>query len=192
MGFDRSATQREQPKLRPPQFGLRTLMLVMTLLAVMLAMLRLEWLSPVGVALLTFLAVSIFAHMAGNCLGTRLRELSPLPAEADAERQTAFIIPSKNHFAPATKLSRRDRLGWLVLVATSIGATSGAVGGGLWTFLAARGHVGILPIAVGVLAFAVLGGLAAFAIFGFGQVLCGAIWQALGGAGGQATIEQAE
>jgi hypothetical protein len=56
---------------------------------------------------------------------------------------------------------------------------SGAVGGGLWTFLAGRGHVGLFNIGVGVIAFAILGGLLAFATVSFTQVLLGAIWQAM-------------
>src|SRR5690242_2912509 len=110
MSSRQNAAGNEQPSLRPPQFGLRTLMLGMTVLAVILALLRLEWLSPVGFAVLGFLAVSVFAHVAGNCLGTRLRELSARHTESITERQAAFIVPTKNHFAPATKLSRRDRL----------------------------------------------------------------------------------
>jgi hypothetical protein len=36
-------------------------------------------------------------------------------------------------------------------------------------------------IAIGVIAFAILGGIAAFAIVGFTQVLFGAYWQAMHG-----------
>ena len=61
----------------------------------------------------------------------------------------------------------------------SIGTTSGAVGGGLWTLAASRGPVGAINIVVGVVAFAVLGGMAAFAMFAFAQVLSGAMWQAI-------------
>jgi hypothetical protein len=82
-------------------------------------------------------------------------------------------------FAPATQLSRRNSLGWTIVLASSIGVTSGAVGGGLWTFLAGRGQIGVAHIATGVIAFAMLGGMAAFATVGFTQVLLGAIWQAM-------------
>ena len=75
----------------------------------------------------------------------------------------------------------------MIIAASSIGTTTGAVGGGLWTFAAGHGNAGPLNIVVGVIAFAVLGGIASFAIFGFAQVLGGAIWQAIGSSsvGGQ-------
>ena len=46
-------------------------------------------------------------------------------------------------------------------------------------FAASRGQAGALNITVGIVAFAVLGGLAAFATVGFAQVLFGALWQAM-------------
>ena len=97
--------------------------------------------------------------------------------------------PRPQDFAPATQLSQRRSLGWTIVVASSVGVTSGAIGGGLWTFLAGRGHVALLNIAVGTIGFAVLGGMAAFAMAGFAQVLAGAIWPAIGPPAGTAPPE---
>jgi hypothetical protein len=166
--------------LRPPQFGLRTLLLLVAVCGVLLAIVRLHWLSPVGLAVLLFLAASIFCHVAGNAIGTRLREIGDRQDLSDSrESAAAFRRPRPQDFAPATQLSQRQSLGWTIVIASSVGVTSGAVGGGLWTFVAGRGHIGLLNIAVGVIAFAVLGGIAAFATVGFAQVLAGAIWQAM-------------
>jgi len=169
----------QNPKsLRPPQFGLRTLLLLVTGCGVLFALSR--WLHPAAIAALAFLAVSIFFHVAGNALGTRLRQIGDLPDAPDSD-QSRVVRPSlaPQDFAPATQLGQRRSLGWTIIVASSVGVTSGAVGGGLWTFLTSRGHAGLFDVAIGVIAFAVLGGIAAFATTGFAQVLGGAIWQAM-------------
>lgn len=162
--------------LKPPQFGLRTLLWLVAACALLLA-LR-PWLSPLAIVALAFLGASMFCHVAGNALGTRLRQIGDqpeLPPAPLAIRRT----PLARDFAPVTRLGERRSLGWAIVVATSVGLTSGAVGGGLWTFVVSHGQAGALNIAVGVVAFSVLGGLASFAVVAFLQVLLGAIWQAL-------------
>ncbi|HEY2413724.1 MAG TPA: hypothetical protein VGI40_15850 [Pirellulaceae bacterium] len=164
--------------LRPPQFGLRTLFALVAAICVLLA-LR-QWISPLAIAALAFLAVSIFCHVAGNAIGTRLRQIGDLPEPASSEpAPSTRRSPKPQDFAPPTQLSRRSNLGWMIIVASSIGVTTGAIGGGLWTFAAGHGHVEPVNIIVGVIAFAFLGGIAAFATFGFVQVLGGAIRQAI-------------
>jgi len=138
-----------------------------------------QWLDPVAIAAIAFLALSVFCHVAGNAIGTRLREIGDQPDAAPSEASLARLRPRPQDFAPATQLGQRHSLGWTIVIATSVGISSGAIGGGLWTFLASRGQIGLLNIAVGVVAFAVLGGIAAFATVGFVQVLVAAIWQAL-------------
>jgi hypothetical protein len=70
------------------------------------------------------------------------------------------------------EISGRDNLKTMALVEACYG-----LGGGVWTVLASRGPVGPLNIAVGVVAFGMLGGMASFATVAFIQVLLGAIWQ---------------
>jgi hypothetical protein len=170
--------------LRPPQFGLRTLLALIAAICGLLA-LR-QWISPLAIGLIAFFAVSIFCHIAGNAIGTRLRQIGDLPDAALAEpdsparraRPPQELQPQD--FAPATQLSRRSNLGWMIVAASSIGTATGAIGGGLWTFAAGHGRdVEPINIIVGVVAFAFLGGIAAFAMFGFIQVLGGAIRQAI-------------
>ncbi len=174
---------KKRKSLRPPQFRLRTLLMLVAAFGILLA-LR-QWISPMAIAAIAFLAVSIFFHVAGNAIGTRLRQIGDLPDVSTADGNSpARRPPQPRDFAPVTPLSRRSNLGWMIIVASSIGATTGAVGGGLWTFAAGNGHIGALNIVVGVVAFAVLGGIAAFATFGFIQVLGGAIWQAIGSSSG--------
>jgi hypothetical protein len=163
--------------LQPPQFGLRTLLALTTVCAALLALL--QWLHPAAVVLLGFLGLSIFCHVAGNAIGTRLRQIGD-SRDAASTGPSAIVSPQHHDFAPVTQLSRRQGLGWLIVIATSVGIASGAVGGGLWTFVSSRGQVGVSEIAIGIIAFAFLGGMAAFAVFSFTQVLSSAIWQALG------------
>jgi len=172
-----------RPGLRPPQFGLRTLLLAVTACAVLLALVHWLSLSPLVVAALLFLAVSIFLHVVGNAIGTRLRQLGDqhqtrLPELGLAERQT----PGPDDFAPATRLSMRQSLGWSIVIATLAGVVLGGIGGGAWTLVSSRGPVNVLNIGVGVIAFSVLGGMAAFGVVALVQVLAGAIWQALSSA----------
>ncbi len=173
-----SKSQLRNPKsLRPPQFGLKTLLALVGICCGLLALH--QWLDPIAIAGIAFLALSIFCHVAGNCIGTRLREIGDYRDCRQDEPTPARMPPRPQDFAPVTHLGRRRSLGWTIVVASSVGVASGAVGGGLWTFAASRGQAPPLSIAVGVVAFAVLGGLAAFATVGFAQVLFGALWQAM-------------
>ena len=166
--------------LRPPQFGLRTLLALVTICGILLALRH--WFDPLVVFALVFLGLSLFFHVAGNSIGTRLRQMGDTPHPEQHELiRPARVAPKPHDFAPTTQLSRRQSLGWSVIVAGSVGATSGAVGGGLWTFVVERGMANPFDIAIGVIAFAILGGIAAFAIVGFTQVLFGAYWQAMHG-----------
>lgn len=179
MAADQKSGLSTRRSLRPPQFGLRTLLAIVTVCGALLA-LR-QWFDPVVIFVLVFLAACVFCHVVGNAIGTRLRQIGDLSnaMPPDDSYQRLRAPPRPQDFAPATHLSRRQSLGWAIIIASSMGATGGAIGGGLWTFMNARGRVGPFDIVIGVIAFAVLGGLAAFAVFGFAQVLLGAIWQAL-------------
>ncbi|MEX2174923.1 MAG: hypothetical protein WD872_11215 [Pirellulaceae bacterium] len=140
-----------------------------------------HWVSPLVIAGLVLLAVAILAHVAGNSLGTRLRDLGDRP---DVEQE--FVPPHGNDrfgvragdCAPATRLSERRTLGWPIVVATLGGTLGGGFAGGVWTHLASQGTVGPTNVAVGVVAFAILAGMASFAAFGFVQVGLGALRQA--------------
>lgn len=163
-------------RLRPPQFGLRTLLIVVTFFAVLFALAH--WLTPIAWVGIALLATSIFLHVAGNAIGTHLRQIgNRLPPEPAAPLIRRPL--EAREFAPVTRLGQRRSLGWLIVLATACGVLCGATGGGVWTWLSSRQPAGALEIAVGAVAFAVLGGLAAFAAFAFTQVLLGAFWQAL-------------
>jgi hypothetical protein len=167
-----------QKSLAPPQFGLRTLLLLVAACAVLLA-LR-QWLPPMAILGLALLGVTIFLHVAGNCIGTRLRALGDRPDSIASDSSPRRLIrPEPHNFAPATHLGQRRSLGWIIVIATFAGIIAGGLGGGFWTTFNSRGSVGISNVAIGVIAFATLGGIASFAVVGFTQVLLSAIWQAM-------------
>src|SRR3954471_13353917 len=97
--------------LRPPQFKLRTLLAVVTACGVLFALG--QWLPPMVIAGLAFLAVSIFCHVAGNAIGTRLRAIGDRHEDAtEEEREVRIRRPKPQDFAPATQLGQRRSLGW--------------------------------------------------------------------------------
>ena len=165
--------------LRPPQFTLRTLILLMTLLAVLFALVNVV--HPLVLAGLILLALLIAAHITGNALGTRLREIGSRPVDEegrDLPPQAFRGDVSQDEFAPPTKLAQRLPLGLPVFIVTVVGTVLGGVGGGLWGTLAG-GASPWFHIAIGAIAFSVLGCLGSFALFSFCQVLLGAYWQAM-------------
>ena len=168
------------PALRPPQFSLRTLLLLVTGFAILSALVNV--LPPLMLAGLVVLLLSIFAHVAGNAIGTRLREIGGRPTElrvGGPEEARPLAVSSVPRCAPQTELSRRQSLGWPVLVVTAAGALAAAVGGGIWTAWLTGAAISALAILTGSIACGALGGFAAFLGFSFVQVGFGALRQAM-------------
>jgi hypothetical protein len=165
--------------LRPPQFGLRTLLLAVTACAVLLAVMQWLRISLVVAASLVFLAITVGLHVLGNVVGTRLRQIGSQPDTAMSDldaRATRALQPAD--FAPATRLGARHSLGWVIIAATLAAALAGGIGGGVWTALAGRGAVPWANIGVGCIAFGSLSGLAGFGATALTMVLWSAISQA--------------
>src|SRR5262245_56836550 len=140
MQTNRQSEVHHPKSLRPPQFGLRSLLALVAACGVLFGLSR--WgLSPVALAAIVFFAVSVAFHVAGNAIGTRLREIGDLPQQESAEAATIRHL-KPHEFAPATRLGQRSSRGWSIIVASSVGVTTGAIGGGFWTFLGGHGHVG--------------------------------------------------
>ena len=162
------------PSLEPPRFGLKTMFALVAALAVALAV----WqaVGPVVGASLLLACLVVFAHVAGNAIGSKLRDRSSQsnrPQEATAKRT---VMPDE--YAPVTQLSRRAPLGGFMVVVTVLGAIVGAIGGGygLWRMhpdTATPGSLGVGSLATGA-----LGGLWAFWSYSLARVVTGAWWQA--------------
>lgn len=163
-----------RPPLPPPRFSLRTLLLGVTACALFCG--AFWWFSPSVVALGALLGLMIAAHVIGNSMGTQLRDRA-VPRPAVISRQQRDEAAAGR--APTTHLGDHGSSSWLLLVPTAAGALLAMIGGCWWIEL--EYHIGfdIAGLAVAGSAFAVLGGLASFALTTFTQVLATAFWQAL-------------
>ncbi|QDU29784.1 hypothetical protein ETAA8_48990 [Anatilimnocola aggregata] len=154
--------------LGPPQFGLRTLLLVVSSLAVLLGLS--QWLSPITLAAVILLVLSIVAHIAGNVIGTRLRagRHAKSLAKIDPPDHAAISLRD-DHFAPVSKLGRQHSLGWLPLVSAIVGLAIGALIGGVWTAILLHPSFDLFTIAIAAVAFGALGSFGGFLIVGFAK-----------------------
>jgi membrane protein implicated in regulation of membrane protease activity len=119
--------------------------------------------------LLALFAAAILAHVAGNALGTRLRDGDGQPFTPLA-RAAAHSQPVKaTEFAPTTRLRDRYSLGRPTMIATLSGAIAGGLLGGLGlTMLMNEVTAPAVGLAFG--ASTVLGAIWAFAAASFLQV----------------------
>lgn len=153
-----------RPGLPPPQFGMRTLLTVVAGLCVVFAV----WAAggPVLAFVVILLLLAVIAHVAGNAIGTKLKE-NGNRRRAEQNEQPNIIELSGDHYAPQTKLGEKSSLGLTIILSTALGFLAGAVGGGgLLTYL--NWEKIIWPsIALAAVACGVLGGLAGFMMSSF-------------------------
>jgi hypothetical protein len=115
------------------------------------------WLGIAGWLATAVLLASVAMHVAGNALGTRLRDATDRSLAPDRPRA---VPPQPLPVAAPTPLERRSSLGRLVPVSAGIGAACGGVAGTLaLLFLARSSPAGAL---FGGASSAVLGGLLGF------------------------------
>lgn len=137
-------------------------------LAVVLAIAcaAINWLGLAGWMAALVILVSLAAHVAGNALGTRLREATDRDLATHRRPRPA---PATMPATAPTHLEQRSQLGWLVPVSAGIGATCGGAAGtaSLLAFTASS-----LPGAIlGGLSSAVIGALLGFLGASFVEIL---------------------
>ncbi|MCL6481792.1 MAG: hypothetical protein K6U02_08695 [Firmicutes bacterium] len=187
MNESRAPHDHDELLLRPPQFTLRTLLIGMSLVALLCSLV--QWVTPAGLVALVLLIAVIVCHVAGNALGTRLRQLGmerarrqlaeePLPSLPAHPAASPLVSAARPETAPSY-LGQRRSLGWPVLLASGAGFVLGGAGGVLGALEKSGGVWMPEVVGVGAIAFAVLGGLAAFAMTALVQVGLGAVRQAL-------------
>jgi lipid-binding SYLF domain-containing protein len=125
---------------------------------------------PVAAFVVILLFLAIFAHVAGNAVGTKLKENGSRRHEKK-QRQSHKVELSGEHYAPATNLSERSSLGVTIFVLTVVGFVVGAVGGGGLLTLLNWEKIVWSGIAVAAIASGVLGGLAGFMMSSFVHVV---------------------
>ena len=149
-------SQREELEggLSAPQFGLKEMFAFMGFVAI--GLVGLQILDPVVSAGLLLLGLCIFAHVAGNALGMKLRDGRP------TQKTEASKPLQSSDYAPVTRLSLHQRLGKMTLVFTVLGAVLGAVGGGGLLAVVNWTHATIANVSLAALSCSVLGGLFGF------------------------------
>ena len=163
--------------LKPPQFTLRTLLVVMTALACLFAVMTAVG-SLWSLAILLLLAL-VSAHVVGNAVGTKLRDRS---ARCPIVRHR--IVPSRfatpREFALPKRLTEPAPLHWITLVMAGGGALAGGYFGG--SALADNyPEATTAAVVLGVVSSGVLGGFAGFATSSFLSVMRQALSEAHAG-----------
>jgi hypothetical protein len=141
-------------------------------LAVGVACAAIGWLGLAGWLAVAVVAASVAAHVAGNALGTRLREAADQRLERLPGRPVA-IIPRPE----PTSLERRTSLGRLVPVSVGIGGVCGGLAGSYALFVAAGASVA--GAVLGGISSAVIGGLGGFLLASFVEIIRTSLREAL-------------
>jgi len=162
--------------LKLPQFGLRTMFLVVAILGLLFALMGL--IGPLASAALLLVLALVGLHVAGNVVGTTLRNNAPVAARQMIDDRLPVIsqpvvIPRD---LPRPRLSERTNMGRFNRLCAGLGAVAGSAIGS--SILEYSGDVSVRGMVVGFISSGVLG-----AIFGvlFGCFLgmsLSAWWQA--------------
>ena len=162
--------------LSPPQFGLRSLMLFVAAICVSLALMKVV--GPYGSFVLILFLLSVLAHVAGNAIGTKLRDQGSRTISGDGREGTSATGGSRQltavDFAPVTRLSRRSSLGVTIVVVVCVGVVTGASVGAYLLYTTLGEKATVANMALGVTAFGVIGGFVGFAASTFLKVLVAA------------------
>lgn len=156
-----------RPPLRPPQFRLSTLLLLVTCLAALFG--SLGFFGAYGAPAVILLLLCVAAHLAAARLGDRLRANGDRPVDEHGRPLPRLKSPPlrADQFAPASRLSERSSIGWFELISAGIGVlVGGVVGGGGLAWLNWE-QANLISIALGGLASGVLGGIFGFWVAGF-------------------------
>ena len=155
-----------------PQFSLRTLFLALTaacgLFAGMASVGALVW------SMIVMFVLLVAAHVAGNAIGTRLRDGADSRRKSetydfdpfDPDRLAARSRP-KWQPPPITRMQQFSPLGWKVFVTSASFSIVGGAIGGMWLTVHYWHRISAPGIVLGTLASAVIGALAGFLLASF-------------------------
>lgn len=132
------------------------------------------WLGVAGWLAVVVVVASVAAHVAGNALGTRLRDAADRDPRRFGTRPQVTVIPAP---AGPSRLERRTSLGSLVPISATIGACCGGVAGAVaLRALAASSLAGAM---LGGVSSAVIGGLAGFLGASFVEIVRTSVREAI-------------
>lgn len=134
--------------------------------AVAVSVAAIGWLGLAGWMAVLVLLASIAMHVAGNAIGTRLRD--DTDRGLDARGREPFHRSTVPEHSP-TLLERSESLGRLVPVSAAIGGlTGGLIGGAALALLVKSSIAGTV---LGGVSSAVIGGLLGFLLAGFVEII---------------------
>lgn len=134
---------------------------------VALACAAIGWLGIAGWMAAVVVAASLAAHVAGNALGTKLRESTDRDLAARRNSRHAERIPMPRQVPTTLETSRS--LGRLVPISATIGAACGALAGCL--SLALLTNASVAGALLGGVSSGVIGGLFGFLLASFVEIV---------------------
>ena len=170
--------------LGPPRFGIRALFTIMTIVGA--AIVIWQWVGPaVGMSLL-MIALVLFAHVAGNAMGSRLRDTAPMDWHRpsgeehaqDAGRLKRGTLCPDEHFAPVTHLSHRVPLARFLLIVTACGGLASGLAGAWFLHWLYPRTANWLTLLVGGCATGAICAVFSFWLLSLAHVFLNAWWQA--------------
>jgi hypothetical protein len=139
------------------------------------------WLGLAGWLAAVVLAGCVAVHVAGNALGTRLRDETDSELARRAPRRRPLPLPTPH---PPVQLQRRTSLGGLVVVSATIGGLiGGAAGAAALVCLVGSSPAGAV---LGGASSAVIGALLGFLVASFVEIVRTSLREALAAEAGAA------
>lgn len=137
-------------------------------------------LGPIGAFALGLALLCVLIHVVGNAIGTRLREAGDSHPPLASDGLRALQAPVAVHeFAPATRLGRRQSLGWWLPVTLVFGFLAGAAAGGLLLVNTYGPAATPMRLAIGGGAFGLIGAFFGGLLGALLQVVLLALWEAI-------------
>jgi hypothetical protein len=146
--------------MRPVTFSWLAVVLALSCAAI-------HWLGLAGWIAVVVLIASVAMHVAGNALGTRLREAT----DRDLARVRRYPLALASVDPPARPghLERRSELGLLIPVSAALGGICGGIAGGACLLMLTSSS--LAGAALGGISSAVIGGLLGFLVASFVEIV---------------------